>query len=101
MHGRQTRSYGGNYSEHNATSTWVIRHMGNSTANQLKVIQGYNCKDTGERVDSGTYAYTKTTNVIFQSDGIDSFDSDCDEVHAAQASFMANLSDYGLDVLSE
>nr|GEU89760.1 hypothetical protein [Tanacetum cinerariifolium] len=57
--------------------------------------------DTGERVDSGIDAYTLTTNAIFQTNGIDSFDSDCNEVPAAQTSFMANLSDYDSDVLSE
>ncbi|GKB99470.1 hypothetical protein Tco_0985607 [Tanacetum coccineum] len=118
MHRRQTQSYEGNYSEHNAIGTGVIRHMGNLTANQSKVIQCYNYKgddhvarqctqskraynSTWERVDSGIYAYTQTTNAIFQSDGIDSLDSDCDEVPVAQASFMENLSNYGSDVLSE
>ncbi|GJX03255.1 reverse transcriptase domain, reverse transcriptase zinc-binding domain protein [Tanacetum coccineum] len=33
--------------------------------------------------------------------GIDLYDSDCDEDHTAQASFMANLSSYGSNVLSE
>ncbi|GJS19767.1 hypothetical protein Tco_0448399 [Tanacetum coccineum] len=34
-------------------------------------------------------------------DGINLYDSDCDEVPISQASFMANLSNYGSDVLSE
>ncbi|GKE39336.1 hypothetical protein Tco_1462741 [Tanacetum coccineum] len=54
-----------------------------------------------ERVDSGTDARTLTTTAIFQSYDINAFDSDCDEAHAAQATFMANLSAYGSDVLSE
>ncbi|GJT03417.1 hypothetical protein Tco_0824586 [Tanacetum coccineum] len=57
--------------------------------------------DIGERVNFGLGGYKVTTNVIFQSDGIDLYDSDCDEVPTAQASFMANLSCYGSDVLSE
>ncbi|GJY27394.1 hypothetical protein Tco_0402120 [Tanacetum coccineum] len=40
-------------------------------------------------VDSGPCAYIMTNNAIFQSDGIDSFDSDCDEVSTAQAPFMS------------
>ncbi|GKC69544.1 hypothetical protein Tco_1115427, partial [Tanacetum coccineum] len=57
--------------------------------------------NTRNRVDSGTDAYTLTTNAIFQTYDIDSFDSNCDEVPATQAYFMANLFDYGSDVLSE
>ncbi|GKG06791.1 hypothetical protein Tco_0329760, partial [Tanacetum coccineum] len=137
MQGRQTQSYGGNCSKGNATGTRVIRYTENSTANQSKVIQCYNCKgeghiakqctqpkraqnsewfkekmllaqvqeagvalseeqlaflaDTRERVDSGTDAYTLTTNSIYQTDGIDSFDSDCDELPVGQISFMTNL----------
>ncbi|GJS39392.1 hypothetical protein Tco_0564435 [Tanacetum coccineum] len=50
--------------------------------------------DKGERVDSGLGAFTVTTNALFQSDGIDLYDSDCDEVPTAQANFMANLLSY-------
>ncbi|GKD87113.1 hypothetical protein Tco_1358267 [Tanacetum coccineum] len=57
------------------------------------MVQG---KDT-----ASTSAYKVTTNAIFQPDGIDLYDSDCDEVPTAQASFVANLLSYGLDVLSE
>ncbi|GJT43403.1 hypothetical protein Tco_0952118 [Tanacetum coccineum] len=44
--------------------------------------------DTGDIVDSSPCAYIMTNNAIFQSDGIDSFDSDYDEVSTAQATFM-------------
>ncbi|GKB34453.1 hypothetical protein Tco_0879395 [Tanacetum coccineum] len=57
--------------------------------------------DTGERVDSGPSAFTVITNALFQSDGIDLSDSDCDEVPTAQASFMANLSSCDSKVLFE
>ncbi|GJT37867.1 hypothetical protein Tco_0937732 [Tanacetum coccineum] len=57
--------------------------------------------NTRDRVDSHLGAYKVTTNVIFQSDVIDLYDSDCDEVPTAQASYMANLSCYGSDVLFE
>ncbi|GKG31037.1 hypothetical protein Tco_0423525, partial [Tanacetum coccineum] len=39
-------------------------------------------------------------NVIFQTDSIDAFDSDCDEASTASVVFMANLC-IGSDVLSE
>ncbi|GKD05817.1 hypothetical protein Tco_1180791 [Tanacetum coccineum] len=58
-------------------------------------------EDTGDRVDSHLGAYKVTTNAIFQSDGIDLYDSDCDEDPTAQASFMANISSYSSDVLFE
>ncbi|GKC64762.1 hypothetical protein Tco_1097360 [Tanacetum coccineum] len=57
--------------------------------------------DTGDKVDSSPGALTMTTNALFQSDGIDQYDSDCDEVPTAQASFMANFSNHNLDVSSE
>nr|GEX88520.1 hypothetical protein [Tanacetum cinerariifolium] len=57
--------------------------------------------DTRERVNSRPCAFTVITNALFQSDGIDLFDSYCDEVPTTQASFMANLSSYGSDVPSK
>ncbi|GKA06665.1 hypothetical protein Tco_0685889 [Tanacetum coccineum] len=51
--------------------------------------------DIGERVNFGLGAYKVTTNAIFQSDGIDLYDSDCDDVPTGQASFMDNFSSYG------
>ncbi|GJX04987.1 reverse transcriptase domain-containing protein [Tanacetum coccineum] len=72
MQGRQTLSYVGNWS-----------------------------MDIGKRVDSSPGAFTVITNVLFQSDGIELYDSDCDEVPTAQASFMANLSNYDSVIASE
>ncbi|GKD93813.1 hypothetical protein Tco_1373650 [Tanacetum coccineum] len=57
--------------------------------------------DTGDKVDSGLGAFTMTTNALFQSDGIDLYDSNCDEVPTAQASFMSNLSNHNSDVIFE
>ncbi|GJR93140.1 hypothetical protein Tco_0265314 [Tanacetum coccineum] len=118
VQGQQTQGYAGSDVKGNANGIGVIQNTGNCTANQSKVIRCYNYKaqeagvalneeqliflaDTRERVDSGTDARTLTTTTIFQSYDINAFDSDCDEAHAAQATFMANLSAYGSDVLSE
>nr|GEU61469.1 hypothetical protein [Tanacetum cinerariifolium] len=120
MQGRQTQSYGGNRTKGNAISAGVISDTRNSTTNQSKVIQCYNYKgdghfarveldaeqlallvDAGKSVDSSTNAYTLITNDIFHINGIESFDSDCEEVPAAKETFMINLSYYDLDVLSE
>ncbi|GKE29637.1 hypothetical protein Tco_1445021 [Tanacetum coccineum] len=46
-------------------------------------------------------AFTVTTNALFQADGVEVYDSDCDGVPNAQPSFMANISSYGSDVLAE
>ncbi|GKC02576.1 hypothetical protein Tco_0994186 [Tanacetum coccineum] len=57
--------------------------------------------DTGERIDSGPGDFTVTTNALFQADGVEVYDSDCDDVPNAQPSFMANISSYGSDALAE
>ncbi|GJZ72213.1 hypothetical protein Tco_0636064 [Tanacetum coccineum] len=40
-------------------------------------------------------------NVAFQTDDLDAYDSDCDDISSAKAVLMANLSSYDSDVLSE
>ncbi|GJW28656.1 hypothetical protein Tco_0045531 [Tanacetum coccineum] len=40
-------------------------------------------------------------NVAFQTDDLDAYDSDCDDISSAKAILMANLLSYGLDVLSK
>ncbi|GKB29801.1 retrovirus-related pol polyprotein from transposon TNT 1-94 [Tanacetum coccineum] len=42
-----------------------------------------------------------TNNVAYQADDLDAYDSDCDDITTAKVALMANLSCYGLDVLSE
>ncbi|GKE69389.1 hypothetical protein Tco_1527461 [Tanacetum coccineum] len=42
-----------------------------------------------------------THNAAFQTDDLDSYDSDCDDISSAKAILMANLSSYGSNVLSE
>nr|GEU65658.1 integrase, catalytic region, zinc finger, CCHC-type, peptidase aspartic, catalytic [Tanacetum cinerariifolium] len=39
--------------------------------------------------------------VTFQTDDLDAYNSDCDDISSAKAVLMANLSSYDLDVLSE
>nr|GEU70870.1 retrovirus-related Pol polyprotein from transposon TNT 1-94 [Tanacetum cinerariifolium] len=41
--------------------------------------------DTGEKVNFGPCAFIVTTNALFQSDGIDLYNSNCDEIPTAQA----------------
>ncbi|GKD88271.1 retrovirus-related pol polyprotein from transposon TNT 1-94, partial [Tanacetum coccineum] len=42
-----------------------------------------------------------THNAAYQADDLDAYDSDYDKIFTAKAALMANLSSYGLDVLSE
>ncbi|GJY63363.1 retrovirus-related pol polyprotein from transposon TNT 1-94 [Tanacetum coccineum] len=42
-----------------------------------------------------------STNAAFQTDDLDAFDSDCDEAPSTRVAFMANLSSYDSDVISE
>ncbi|GJR92860.1 hypothetical protein Tco_0265034 [Tanacetum coccineum] len=42
-----------------------------------------------------------THNVAYQANDLDAYDSDCDKISIAKAVLMANLSSYGLDVLSK
>nr|GFB71678.1 hypothetical protein [Tanacetum cinerariifolium] len=42
-----------------------------------------------------------TTNVTYQADDLDAYDSDCDEINTAKISLMANLSHYDSDNLAE
>nr|GEZ36873.1 hypothetical protein [Tanacetum cinerariifolium] len=40
-------------------------------------------------------------NVAFQTEDLDTYDSDCDDISNTQAVLMANISNYGSDVISE
>nr|GEU91968.1 ribonuclease H-like domain-containing protein [Tanacetum cinerariifolium] len=42
-----------------------------------------------------------TNNAAYQSDDLDAYDSDCDEINSAKIALMANLSHYGSDNLDE
>ncbi|GKE50451.1 putative ribonuclease H-like domain-containing protein, partial [Tanacetum coccineum] len=44
---------------------------------------------------------TIPNNAAFQTEDLDAYDSDCDDVSNAKAVLMANISNYGLDVISE
>nr|GEX04844.1 hypothetical protein [Tanacetum cinerariifolium] len=42
-----------------------------------------------------------THNVAYQADGLDAYDSDCNELNTAKVALMTNLSHYGSDALAE
>ncbi|GJY97773.1 hypothetical protein Tco_0514683 [Tanacetum coccineum] len=41
------------------------------------------------------------SNATFQTEYLDTYDSDCDDISNAQVVLMANISNYGSDVISE
>ncbi|GKC08918.1 putative reverse transcriptase domain-containing protein, partial [Tanacetum coccineum] len=51
--------------------------------------------------DNQAVQTTISNNVAFQTKDLDAYDSDCDDVSNAKAVFMANLSNYGSDVISD
>ncbi|GJZ62608.1 hypothetical protein Tco_0618745 [Tanacetum coccineum] len=53
------------------------------------------------RVADGQVAQTITHNAALQSDDLDAYDSECDDISFAKAVLMANLSSCDSDVLSE
>nr|GEU56767.1 hypothetical protein [Tanacetum cinerariifolium] len=57
--------------------------------------------DNGDTIIPSQESQEIPTPVAFQSDDLDAFDSDCDDVPSAKAVLMANLSSYESDILSE
>ncbi|GKA38633.1 retrovirus-related pol polyprotein from transposon TNT 1-94 [Tanacetum coccineum] len=53
-------------------------------------------------IPDGKAAQTTIPNTVaFKTEDLDAYDSDCDDVSNAKAVLMANLSNYGSDVISE
>ncbi|GJV70874.1 ribonuclease H-like domain-containing protein [Tanacetum coccineum] len=57
--------------------------------------------DNGDTVIPAQASQEIPTLATFQTDDLDAFDSDCDDIPSAKAVLMANLSSYDLDVLLE
>nr|GEW11807.1 hypothetical protein [Tanacetum cinerariifolium] len=77
VQGRQGQSYDGNSYKGNATSSG-----GNNQGGQARVT---------------TIPYI----AAFETEDLDAYDSDCDDVSNAKAVLMANLSNYGSDIISK
>nr|GEX92737.1 hypothetical protein [Tanacetum cinerariifolium] len=114
VQGMQGQSYSGTGYKGNATS------LGESNiGGQARVVKCYNCQaeaqEAGQILDEEQLAFlvdpgflngsaiqtTILNNVAFQTEDLDAYDSDCDDVSNSKAVLMANLSSYGSDVLSE
>nr|GEY72948.1 hypothetical protein [Tanacetum cinerariifolium] len=77
------------------------------TSGRQRVIMCYNCKEELDfladpgTTESSTNQTVVTTNVAYQADDLDAYDSDCDELNSTKVALMANLSHYGSDNLAE
>ncbi|GJX58532.1 hypothetical protein Tco_0289922 [Tanacetum coccineum] len=112
VQGRQGQSYSCTGYKGNATS-----FGGHNTSGQERVVKCYNCQaqEAGQILDEEQLAFladpgipdgqaaqkTISNNTAFQTEDLDAYDSDCDDVSNAKAVLMANISNYGSDVISE
>ncbi|GKC12516.1 hypothetical protein Tco_1009298 [Tanacetum coccineum] len=102
VQGRKGQSYVGTSKKGNATS---------SRGNNI----GGHARESGQILDKEQLAFledlgipdgqaaqtTIPNNAAFQTEDLDAYDSDCDDVSNAKAVLMSNLSNYGSDVLLE
>ncbi|GKD86688.1 hypothetical protein Tco_1357842 [Tanacetum coccineum] len=74
-----------------------------STNNQLRIFSNLrNATSSGaNNVDCHDVQPTIIYNAAFQTNDLDDYDSDCDDISSPKAVLMANLSNYGSDVLSK
>ncbi|GKA57515.1 hypothetical protein Tco_0756703 [Tanacetum coccineum] len=103
VQGRQGQSYVCNSYKGNATSSG-----GNNTGGHDRVVKCYNCQGEGHIArqypgipDDQAIQTTIPNTAAFQTEDLDTYDSDCNDVSNAKAILMANLSSYGSDVLLE
>nr|GEY84071.1 hypothetical protein [Tanacetum cinerariifolium] len=82
--GGQGQSYFGTGYKINATSSG-----GNNSSGQAKVL------------NVTTIKTIIPNNAAFQTGDLDTYDSDCDDISNAKAILIANISNYGSDVISE
>ncbi|GJS64259.1 hypothetical protein Tco_0678823 [Tanacetum coccineum] len=100
VQGRQTQGYANNGARYTATNQGVNRQ---GDTGQARVVKCYNCQeeDKRDKVVLAQASHEIPTPAEFQTNDLDAFDFDCDDVPSAKAVLMANLSSYDLDVLLE
>ncbi|GJY12535.1 ribonuclease H-like domain-containing protein [Tanacetum coccineum] len=109
VQGRQGQNYFGNTYKSNATSS-----RGNTTSGQTRVVKCYNYQEAGQIFDEEQLAFLADPripadqaqtinphNAAFQTEDLDTYDSDCDDLSTTQAVLMANIFNYGSDVISK
>ncbi|GJU12811.1 hypothetical protein Tco_1135207 [Tanacetum coccineum] len=109
VQGRQGQNYSGTTYKGNATSS-----KGNTTSRHARFVKCYNFQGEGHMARQCTQPKRPNLevptsqaqiiiphNAAFQTEDLDTYDSDCDDLSIAQAVLMANISTYGSDVISE
>ncbi|GJV48811.1 integrase, catalytic region, zinc finger, CCHC-type containing protein [Tanacetum coccineum] len=103
VQGRQTQSYVGTGNRGIATTS-----KENYAAGQPRVMKCYNCQGEGHIArqylgisEALGAQQTIPQNSAFQTEDLDAYDSDCDDLSSAKAVLMANLSSCDPEVLSE
>ncbi|GJX35337.1 hypothetical protein Tco_0246894 [Tanacetum coccineum] len=123
VQGRQSQSYSSTGFKSNATSS-----RGNNASGQAWVVKCYNyqawykekamlaeAQEAGQILDKEQLAFLADlgvpngqavqiiipNNAAFHTEDLDTYDSNCDDISNAQAVLMANISNYGSDVISE
>ncbi|GJT05802.1 retrovirus-related pol polyprotein from transposon TNT 1-94 [Tanacetum coccineum] len=99
-----------------ASSSNATSSRENTTSGHARVVKCYNCQGEGhmarqctqpKRPRNAAWNFGRSTqtiiphNAAFQTEDLDTCDSDCDDLSTAQAVLMANISNYGSDVISE
>ncbi|GJW25701.1 retrovirus-related pol polyprotein from transposon TNT 1-94 [Tanacetum coccineum] len=111
---RQEQSYSGTGYKSNATSSGGNNKSGcqgllNATTANVKDIwlgNALSLSDQGMQHDPGVPDDQAVQTIIlnntaFQTKDLDTYDSDCDDISNAKAVLMANISNYGSNVISE
>ncbi|GJR70363.1 integrase, catalytic region, zinc finger, CCHC-type containing protein [Tanacetum coccineum] len=104
-----------------ASSSNATSSRGNTTSGQARVVKCYNCQGEGHMARQCTQpkrprnaAWYKEKAMLAEAqeagqildeeqltEDLDTYDSDCDDISTAQAVLMANISNYGSDIISE
>ncbi|GJY32067.1 integrase, catalytic region, zinc finger, CCHC-type containing protein [Tanacetum coccineum] len=92
----------------------ATRSRGNNATGQARMVKCYNCQGEEHMARQFTQPKRLRNSAWFkekmlldqaqesgQTDDLDAYDSDCDDISSAKAILMANLSSYGSDVLLE
>ncbi|GJU36006.1 hypothetical protein Tco_1184360 [Tanacetum coccineum] len=74
-------------------------HDGRVTVQQVQGRQGQHYSDP--RIPAGQAQTVIPHNAAFETEDLDTYDFDCDDLSTAQAVLVANISNYGSDVISE
>ncbi|GJW71886.1 hypothetical protein Tco_0128803 [Tanacetum coccineum] len=96
VQGRQTHGYANNRARNTATNPGVNRK---GAAVQPKALAFL--ANNGDTIIQAQASQEIPNPTAFQTNDLDAFGFDCDDVPSAKAVLMANLSSYDLDVLSE